>query len=348
MLTQHPIDHAVTSGKVLGRCLNTSALRCPHRKNCRVQGLVIVLARGRRHVKKLNVRETSVSGLGEKSDLCERWLRPAETIPAGWDGVYFAIANEEDCRAPDHELGYPGNCGSRALGIAYLVSYLIITCLVVINMYAAVILDYVLEIPPYRTVAVDSTNSFGDDKNNSNLRAAFVKGNQKFDLLCLKKQLSAYVRDFLNIRLRNRWIGRIEDVYEDSKEGLTDDDYDMFFEVWQQFDPEATQYIRYDQLSELLEALQPPLQVQKPNKYKILSMNIPICKDDHIFYKDVLEALVKDVFSRRGSPVEAGDVQVPNVDEAEYKPVSSTLQRQREEYCVRLIQNAWRKHKQQN
>nr|6NT3_A Chain A, Sodium channel protein type 9 subunit alpha, Sodium channel protein PaFPC1, chimeric construct [synthetic construct]6NT4_A Chain A, Sodium channel protein PaFPC1,Sodium channel protein type 9 subunit alpha,Sodium channel protein PaFPC1 [synthetic construct] len=153
---------------------------------------------------------------------------------AGWDGVYFAIANEEDCRAPDHELGYPGNCGSRALGIAYLVSYLIITCLVVINMYAAVILDYVLE------------------------------------------------------------------VYEDSKEGLTDDDYDMFFEVWQQFDPEATQYIRYDQLSELLEALQPPLQVQKPNKYKILSMNIPICKDDHIFYKDVLEALVKDVFSRRG------------------------------------------------
>ncbi|KAJ4440741.1 hypothetical protein ANN_08965 [Periplaneta americana] len=44
--------------------------------NIRVQGLVIVLARGRRHVKKLSVRETSVSGLGEKSELCERWLRP--------------------------------------------------------------------------------------------------------------------------------------------------------------------------------------------------------------------------------------------------------------------------------
>ncbi|KAJ4437785.1 hypothetical protein ANN_13723 [Periplaneta americana] len=40
-----------------------------------------VNVRGRRHVKKLNVRETSVSGLGEKSELCERWLRPAETIP---------------------------------------------------------------------------------------------------------------------------------------------------------------------------------------------------------------------------------------------------------------------------
>jgi hypothetical protein len=28
-----------------------------------------------------------------------------------------------------------------------------------------------------------------------------------------------------------------------------------------------------------------------------------------------------------------------------YEPVSSTLWRQREEYCARLIQNAWRKHK---
>ncbi|KAJ4429892.1 hypothetical protein ANN_22096 [Periplaneta americana] len=64
------------SGKVLGRCLNTSAVRCPHRKN-----LVIILARRRRHVKKLSVRETSVSGLGEKSELCERWLCPAEAIP---------------------------------------------------------------------------------------------------------------------------------------------------------------------------------------------------------------------------------------------------------------------------
>jgi len=28
-----------------------------------------------------------------------------------------------------------------------------------------------------------------------------------------------------------------------------------------------------------------------------------------------------------------------------YEPVSSTLWRQREEYCARLIQNAWRRHK---
>ncbi|KAJ4450891.1 hypothetical protein ANN_02324 [Periplaneta americana] len=84
------------SGKDLGRCLNISALSCPHRKNRRVQGLVIVLARGRRHVKKLSVRETSVSGLGEKSEPCERWLRPAETMPGNHYLLEFIAAAVEE------------------------------------------------------------------------------------------------------------------------------------------------------------------------------------------------------------------------------------------------------------
>ena len=28
------------------------------------------------------------------------------------------------------------------------------------------------------------------------------------------------------------------------QEGLTDDDYDMYYEIWQQFDPDGTQYLR--------------------------------------------------------------------------------------------------------
>jgi len=40
------------AGKILGRCLYTSALRYPIENNRRVQCLVIVLAKGRRHVKK--------------------------------------------------------------------------------------------------------------------------------------------------------------------------------------------------------------------------------------------------------------------------------------------------------
>ncbi|KAG5888651.1 hypothetical protein JTB14_021276 [Gonioctena quinquepunctata] len=135
---------------------------------------------------------------------------------------------------------------------------------------------------------------------------------------------------------------------EDVQEGLTDDDYDMYYEIWQQFDPDGTQYIHYDQLSDFLDVLEPPLQIHKPNKYKIVSMDIPICKGDLMFCVDILDALTKDFFARKGNAIEEtaelAEVQGrPN--EAGYEPVSSTLWRQREEYCARLIQNAWRKHK---
>ncbi|XP_021933650.1 sodium channel protein para isoform X5 [Zootermopsis nevadensis] len=203
---------------------------------------------------------------------------------AGWDGVLDGIMNEDDCRKPNNELGYPGNCGSATIGIAFLLSYLVISFLIVINMYIAVILE------------------------------------------------------------------NYSQATEDVQEGLTDDDYDMYYEIWQQFDPDGTQYIRYDQLSDFLDVLEPPLQIHKPNKYKIVSMDIPICKGDLMFCVDILDALTKDFFARKGNPVEEslelGEVQA-RPDEAGYEPVSSTLWRQREEYCARLIQNAWRKHKQQ-
>lgn len=60
---------------------------------------------------------------------------------AGWDGVLDGIINEEECDLPDNERGYPGNCGSATIGITYLLSYLVISFLIVINMYIAVILE---------------------------------------------------------------------------------------------------------------------------------------------------------------------------------------------------------------
>ena len=201
---------------------------------------------------------------------------------AGWDGVLDGIINEEECDAPDNDRGYPGNCGSSTIGITYLLSYLVISFLIVINMYIAVILE------------------------------------------------------------------NYSQATEDVQEGLTDDDYDMYYEIWQQFDPEGTQYIRYDQLSDFLDVLEPPLQIHKPNKYKIISMDIPICRNDMMFCVDILDALTKDFFARKGNPIEEtgelGEV-AARPDEVGYEPVSSTLWRQREEYCARLIQIAWRKHK---
>lgn len=203
---------------------------------------------------------------------------------AGWDGVLDGIINEEECEPPNSEIGSPGDCGNSTIGITFLLSYLVISFLIVINMYIAVILE------------------------------------------------------------------NYSQATEDVQEGLTDDDYDMYYEIWQNFDPDGTQYIRYDQLSDFLDVLEPPLQIHKPNKYKIVSMDIPICKGDMMFCVDILDALTKDFFARKGNPIEEtaelGEVQT-RPDEAGYEPVSSTLWRQREEYCARLIQNAWRKHKQQ-
>ena len=112
--------------------------------------------------------------------------------------------------------------------------------------------------------------------------------------------LSYLVISFLIII--NMYIAVILENYsqatEDVQEGLTDDDYDMYYEIWQQFDPEGTQYLPYNQLSDFLDVLEPPLQIHKPNKYKIISMDIPICKGDFCFCVDVLDALTKDFFAR--------------------------------------------------
>lgn len=120
----------------------------------------------------------------------------------------------------------------------------------------------------------------------------------------------------------------------------------MYYEIWQRFDPDGTQYIRYDQLSDFLDVLEPPLQIHKPNKYKIISMDIPICRGDMMFCVDILDALTKDFFARKGNPIEeTGDLEPGRPNEVGYEPVSSTLWRQREEYCARLIQHAWRRHR---
>ena len=95
----------------------------------------------------------------------------------------------------------------------------------------------------------------------------------------------------------------------DVAEGITDEDYDLFYEVWQEFDPKGTQYMSFENLSEFLDCLEQPLSVPKPNKYKIIKMDIPIItftnpntgevKEDCIFCADVLDILTQDFFSRR-------------------------------------------------
>ena len=64
----------------------------------------------------------------------------------------------------------------------------------------------------------------------------------------------------------------------DVAEGITDEDYDLFYEIWQEFDPKGSQYIQLEHLAEFLDVLEPPLQIAKPNKYKIIMLDVPIGK----------------------------------------------------------------------
>ena len=101
---------------------------------------------------------------------------------------------------------------------------------------------------------------------------------------------------------------------EDVLEGITDEDYDLFYEIWSEFDPDGTQYIDYKSLSEFLDVLEAPLQIPRPNKFKIIHMDIPIVRwtnpktgeihENKVFCSDILDSLTQDFFARKGNAIE--------------------------------------------
>eukprot|EP00794_Sanderia_malayensis_P020465 gene20465-22481_t len=75
--------------------------------------------------------------------------------------------------------------------------------------------------------------------------------------------------------------------------GVTEDDLDAYYSVWEQFDPKATQFIKYYQLSDFLDALDSPLRIPKPN-YWFLETNDIAVKDRHrVHCLDVMTPLIK-------------------------------------------------------
>ncbi|XP_067145292.1 sodium channel protein para-like isoform X2 [Centruroides vittatus] len=211
---------------------------------------------------------------------------------AGWDSILAAIMDETDCTAEtvkipnctsiyEPECEIEGDCGRKTIAVAYLVSYLIISFLIIINMYIAVILE------------------------------------------------------------------NYSQATEEVQEGLTDDDYDMYYDIWQKFDPEGTQFIKYEVLTDFIDSLEEPLQIPKPNKYKIISMDICICEGDLVFCVDILDALTKDFFCKKGISVDESEIAevAPTKERGGLQPISSTLNRQREEYAARVIQQAWKQYR---
>ena len=196
---------------------------------------------------------------------------------AGWDTSLAGLMNDRPpgCNDTSTEEKPNGDCGSSIMAICYLVTYLVISFLVVINMYIAVILE------------------------------------------------------------------NFSQATEDVQQGITQDDFDMYYEIWEKFDEKATEYIPLDRLSEFVDALEEPLRLPSPNHYKLVSLNIPICKGEKVHCVDILDALTKNFLGTTGEPVDLGDVH-KGPERHDYEPISSTFKRQREIACARTIQRMWR------
>ncbi|XP_052827734.1 sodium channel protein type 4 subunit alpha B isoform X3 [Octopus bimaculoides] len=195
---------------------------------------------------------------------------------AGWDGVLAAIMREPPECDPNKEIfgnkNANGNCGSYGMAVLFLVTYLVISFLVVINMYIAVILE------------------------------------------------------------------NFSQATEDVQQGLTPDDFDMYYEKWEKFDPKATQYIALSELSDFVDFLEEPLQLPKPNHFMLVKLDIPICEGEKVHCVDILQALTKNYL---GTADESA-AEEPAAEKVDYNPITSTLRRQKEHFAARIIQRAWR------
>ncbi|KAL7991670.1 hypothetical protein Chor_015926 [Crotalus horridus] len=210
------------------------------------------------------------------------------TTSAGWDGLLAPILNSgpPDCDPKKDHPGssVKGDCGNPSVGIFFFVSYIIISFLVVVNMYIAVILE-----------------NFGV-------------------------------------------------ATEESAEPLSEDDFEMFYEVWEKFDPDATQFMEFEKLSEFAAALEPPLHLPKPNKVQLIAMDLPMVNGDRIHCLDILFAFTKRVLGESGE-MDALRIQMEdrfmqsNPSKASYEPITTTLKRKQEELSAVIIQRAYRRYR---
>ncbi|XP_030649653.1 sodium channel protein type 4 subunit alpha B isoform X1 [Chanos chanos] len=208
------------------------------------------------------------------------------TTSAGWDGLLSPILNSPpDCDPLAENPGSDvlGNCGNAGVGIVFFCSYIVMSFLVVVNMYIAIILE------------------------NFNVAT------------------------------------------EESSDPLCEDDFEMFYETWEKFDPDASQFIDYSVLSDFADTLQEPLRIAKPNTVKLISMDLPMVPGDKIHCLDILLALTTEVLGESGEmdSLKASmeeKFMANNPSKVSYEPITSTLRRKQEEVAAMTIQRAYRKH----
>ncbi|KAM9321608.1 sodium channel protein type 8 subunit alpha [Gastrophryne carolinensis] len=208
------------------------------------------------------------------------------TTSAGWDGLLLPILNRPpDCDPKKENPGSPmqGDCGNPSVGIFFFVSYIIISFLIVVNMYIAIILE--------------------------NFSVAT----------------------------------------EESADPLSEDDFETFYEIWEKFDPDATQFITFSKLPDFADALEHPLRVPKPNTIELIAMDLPMVSGDRIHCLDILFAFTKRVLGESGEldilrqQMEERFV-ASNPSKVSYEPITTTLRRKQEDVSAVVIQQAYRRH----
>ncbi|XP_073432820.1 sodium channel protein type 8 subunit alpha isoform X4 [Dendrobates tinctorius] len=208
------------------------------------------------------------------------------TTSAGWDGLLLPLLNRPpDCDPKKENPGSPmqGDCGNPSVGIFFFVSYIIISFLIVVNMYIAIILE--------------------------NFSVAT----------------------------------------EESADPLSEDDFETFYEIWEKFDPDATQFIQFSKLPDFADALEHPLRVPKPNTIELIAMDLPMVSGDRIHCLDILFAFTKRVLGESGEldilrqQMEERFV-ASNPSKVSYEPITTTLRRKHEDVSAVVIQQAYRRH----
>ncbi|XP_017892199.1 sodium channel protein 60E-like isoform X2 [Ceratina calcarata] len=206
---------------------------------------------------------------------------------AGWNDVLESLmVQPPDCDPTPTSRQMNGNCGYPLLAITYFTSFIIISYMIVINMYIAIILE------------------------------------------------------------------NFNQAHQEEEIGIVEDDLEMFYIRWSKYDPHATQFINFSQLSDFIASLDPPLGISKPNMVALVSFNLPIAKGNKIHCLDILHSLVKHVL---GHVEESEDFrklqeqmdikfkkQFPTRKELEI--VSSTRMWKRQDKAARLVQRTIREY----
>ncbi|KAI3356207.1 hypothetical protein L3Q82_017458, partial [Scortum barcoo] len=134
---------------------------------------------------------------------------------------------------------------------------------------------------------------------------------------------------------------------EESTDPLSEDDFEMFYAVWERFDPHATQFMEYNKLAEFADALEPPLRIAKPNKLELISMDLPMVSGERIHCLDILFAFTKRVLGEGGEmDILRGQMEerfmASNPSKVSYEPITTTLRRKQEDSSAVVIQRAYR------